>query len=47
MRLAADVTVDQDVWPHGKRRARGRVSLWAGPLWCEDYGDCDIVGTGL
>ena len=36
-RLAADVTVDQDVLPRGKRRARGRVPLEAGLLRCEDY----------
>ena len=36
-RLAADVTVDQDVLPRGKRRARGRVPLEPGLLRCEDY----------
>ena len=36
-RLAADVTVDQDVLPRGKRRARGLVPLEAGLLRCEDY----------
>ena len=35
-RLAADVTVDQDVRPHCKRRARGLVPLEAGLLRCED-----------
>ena len=36
-RLAADVTVDQDVRPHGKRRARGRVPPEAGLLRYEDW----------
>ena len=39
-RLAADVTVDKDVRPHCKRRARGLVPLEAGLLRCEDYGGC-------
>ena len=39
-RLAADVTVDQDAWPHGKPRARDRVPPEAGLLRCEDYCAC-------